>query len=101
MQYKILQFKDIKKVNYAFMDYDYAVKHGFKLSDYVEVYAGDIRVDRKDKIFNTLDDIFTKFNIDRPEDFQGHSLSVSDLIQVEDALYYVDCVGFQQVEVKE
>ncbi len=28
----------------------------------------------------SLDDIFTKFNIDHPADFTGHSLSVSDVV---------------------
>jgi len=27
-----------------------------------------------------LEDIFIKFNEDRPKDFQGHSLSVSDIV---------------------
>lgn len=50
---------------------------------------------------DTLDEIYVRFNIQRPADFYGHSLSVSDLIIVrknrEDLAYYVDRVGFLDV----
>lgn len=49
----------------------------------------------------TLDNIFERFNIDRPEDFRGHSLSVSDVIVInrgaEITAYYVDSFGFQEL----
>ena len=42
--------------------------------------------------------IYTRFNIDRPEDFTGRSLSVSDVIVVhqegQDIAYYCDSFGF-------
>ncbi len=49
----------------------------------------------------TLDDLFDKFNVDRPEDFKGHSLSVSDVIVVNDergkTAWFVDSMGFTQL----
>ena len=49
----------------------------------------------------TLDDIYTRFNIDRPEDFTGHSLSVSDIIVLRQqggvSCHYVDSFGFQEL----
>ena len=49
----------------------------------------------------TLEDIFRTFNLDRPPDFTGHSLSVSDIVVLhqndEDTAHYVDSIGFQQV----
>ena len=50
----------------------------------------------------TLDSIFQRFNIDRPADFTGHSLSISDVIVLhqngQDAAHYVDRYGdFQKV----
>ena len=45
-----------------------------------------------------LDSIYRKFNLDRPEDFTGHSLSVSDVIVVQSKeganAYFVDSFGF-------
>ena len=61
MEYKVLQLKDIKKVKYAFMDYDFAKKHSFNLSDYNIVYEGDIPLNqeiRKTKdVFIVLDSL--------------------------------------------
>ncbi len=41
-----------------------------------------------------------KFNIDRPEDFNGHSLSVSDIIVMNNEANYVDSYGFVDVSDK-
>ena len=49
----------------------------------------------------SLEDIFTRFNIDHPKDFKGHSLSVSDVVVLhqngENTAHYVDRIGFQKV----
>ena len=49
----------------------------------------------------SLEDIYTRFNIDHPKDFRGHSLSVSDVVVLhqdgQDAAHFVDSVGFRQV----
>lgn len=48
-----------------------------------------------------LQNIFAKFNTDHPEDFKGHSLSVSDVITVGNengyTAYYVDSFGFKEM----
>ena len=49
----------------------------------------------------TLEDIYRRFNIDHPEDFKGHSLSVSDVVVLHgdgaDTAYYVDSIGFKEL----
>ena len=49
----------------------------------------------------SLEDIFTRFNIDHPKDFKGHSLSVSDVVVLHqngrDAAHYVDRAGYKEV----
>ena len=97
MEFKVLQLKNTRESNYAFMDYDFAQEHGFSLNDYEVVYEGELNLSRKMDIFDILETLFTKFNIDRPEDFHGHSMSVSDLVELEGELYYVDSVAFQKV----
>ena len=63
--------------------------------NYEEVYSG---------AFNegmSLEYLFQKFNIDRPPDFAGHSLSVSDVIVLEKPgtreAYFVDNLGFESI----
>ena len=48
----------------------------------------------------SLEAIFTRFNIDHPKDFKGHSLSVSDVVVLHqngrDTAHYVDSIGYRQ-----
>lgn len=50
---------------------------------------------------DNLESIYTRFNIDRPADFHGHSLSVSDIVVLHqdgtDTAHYCDRFGFSQV----
>ncbi len=49
----------------------------------------------------SLEDIYTRFNIDHPKDFKGHSLSVSDVVVLhqdgQDTAHYVDSFGYKSV----
>ncbi|MEE8886134.1 MAG: YodL domain-containing protein [Eubacteriales bacterium] len=49
-----------------------------------------------------LENMYEKFNIDRPEDFHGHSLSVSDVVMLRQngmiTAHYVDSVGFTPLD---
>lgn len=67
-------------------------------SIYDEVYSGE--VDCK-----TLEDIFTMFNTNHPPFFRGHSLSVSDVIEITDnsnnylrGCFYCDSFGFELIQ---
>ena len=74
----------------------------FDKNNYEEVYGGYVSdVSRSQGRGVILDNIYTKFNIDRPEDFRGHSLSVGDVIVLEDSnvssAFYVDSFGMADV----
>ena len=51
-----------------------------------------------------LEDVYAMFNLNHPEDFRGHSLSVSDIVEVNngksvaDGFYFCDSFGFQKVK---
>ena len=46
-----------------------------------------------------LEEIYEKFNLERPQDYMGHSLSVSDIVVLKEkdqvSFHYVDSVGFK------
>lgn len=49
-----------------------------------------------------LEEIFKIFNIEQPTGYRGHSLSVSDIVELEDdngkcRFFYCDVFGFQEV----
>lgn len=98
--YKIYQLKEGEEYHYArFSDYETNTSLDLRINDYELKYEDSFKhIKNRD---NPLDEIFTRFNIDRPEDFAGHSLSVSDVIVIEKEndrkAFYVDSYGFKEL----
>ena len=80
----------------------------FMNSDFLEMKGIAVVRENYDLIYTapleegtSLEDIFTHFNIDRPEDFRGHSLSVSDVVVLhqngENTCHFVDSFGYKEV----
>ncbi len=97
-RYEIFQIENEElSREYKFEPYERLIATGHTVSpdNYEFVYSGKLMPDMK------LDDIYTKFNIEIPEDYTGHSLSVSDVIVIHEngksTAYYVDSVGFKDV----
>ena len=97
--YEILQIKDGSNGKYyRFWGMNYVQKKGLQInvSDYESKYQGEL------KPGETLDTLYERFNIHRPEDFTGHSLSVSDVIVLESGgdkrAFYVDTFGFCEIK---
>jgi hypothetical protein len=69
------------------------------IDHYEVVYVGALTLTGTQT--DTLEGIFTQFNVNRPEDFRGHSLSVSDIVALKvDGVvssHYVDSIGFQEL----
>ena len=70
-------------------------------ANYAPVYTADISDAQSMTIPALLEDIFCRFNMERPEDFQGHSLSVSDIVALKIdgtvSAHYVDRYSFQKL----
>ena len=95
MMYSIFQLKD-SAADKLFMSYQQTQKHGgVKFNEYETVYTGEI--DGTDPA-DILEKLYIIFNTDHPKDFRGHSLSVSDLVALEDTgTYFCDSFGWKQV----
>lgn len=85
---------DIRK---KFISYDELCKN-FGPPDpdnYRQVFDGVVET-------NDLEALYTKFNLDHPSGYVGHSLSISDILELYDesgsTFHYVDRFGFQQVD---
>ena len=67
---------------------------------YDVMYGGTLNTASTDPAI-ICENLFTKFNIDRPEDFHGHSLSVSDVVVLKQQgivnYYFVDSFGFKEL----
>ena len=69
---------------------------------YSAVYEGNLDGTESGKSAQqVLDGLFEKFNIAHPDDFRGHSMSVSDVVVLQEngveKAYYVDSLGFKEV----
>lgn len=95
MTYKILQLKKENRRKYGFMSYDFAKENNFNLDDYEKVYEGETYLQGSTE--RTLDKLFQIFNIDRPKDFKGHSLSTSDIIVLGEKKFYCDFIGWVEL----
>ena len=96
--FSIYQLKDGDDTrDYRFEPYDRLQAAGLAVdrANYELVYTAPLASG------TSLDDIFTRFNIDHPKDFKGHSLSVSDVVVLhqdgQDTAHYVDRGDFKQI----
>ncbi len=101
MKFRILQIKDIAGTDYAFRDYDPAK---FNIEDYEIRYDSEVDEASAETFSDTeiCDYLFVIFNTNRPKDFMGHSLSVSDMIHLESEgtcrLWYCNSCGWELVK---
>ena len=83
---------------YAFRNMNFIESHDLQVrkEDYKLVYVGELQGNV------LLEDIFERFNIHRPEDFRGHSLSVSDIVVLNNGekvtAHFVDSISFQELD---
>lgn len=94
MKYKIKQIKDVENCAYAFKHYEWA-KNVIDLKDYEVVYEGDLDCP---EMPNALEELFEIFNTKRPKDFEGRSMSISDVVEIDGKNYYCDFVGWEELK---
>ena len=101
--YAILQLRDIDETRQErFASLGYLHRQGKEpdIDHYEIVYTDNLPTftDRD----TMLESLYTKFNIDHPADFTGHSLSVSDIVALKTgdvvSCHYVDSVGFTELK---
>ena len=80
----------------AFMNHAFAMNHGgINFLEYKTVYTGQIDGGSVSEI---LEKIYTRHNINHPADYRARSLSVSDLVALEDTgTYFCDSFGWKQI----
>lgn len=94
---KVLQLdRTIKETrSYSFTGLDLLKECGLEVNKdyYKSVYETTMEVNEED-IFSSLEEMFVKFQGCQDPAYQGHSLSVSDMIEVDGVCYFVDDYGF-------
>lgn len=101
MKYTVLQIPFPRTEADKKIFYKYAYRPLYSI-DYVhpeyyeKTYEGDIETDNTDK-YEILEEIFTLLNVNHPEDYKGHSLSVSDIVVLSNKKYYCDSYGWVEI----
>lgn len=100
--YAILQLKLVDETAQdRFMNYFWLEQHGREpeIDHYEVTYVGELPAHSSQDVL--LEGLYEQFNLARPEDFRGHSLSVSDIVALRQngvvSSHYVDSIGFREV----
>lgn len=86
-----------------FMDMEYLSRKGIAVQrgNYDQVYAATMAFEAGKDAQDHLNDLYFRFNYDHPQDFRGHSLSVSDIVALKRdgqvSCHYVDRWGFKEI----
>ena len=104
MKYEIYQLNtDLENgAEMRFMNYQWNTSNGHEITadKYLKVYEGEID-EGSQKVFDPIiyvaEKLYEMFNINRPADFTGHSMSVSDVVVLDGKAYYCNNVGFKEL----
>ena len=99
-QYEIFQTN--VEQEFSFMGWRTATEHGWSFDPYRLVWSGT--EEARDDL-DLLEFLYEIFNERRPDDFEGHSLSVGDIIEVQmhgvvnpdPIYYYCDTYGWANI----
>ena len=94
MKIRVFQLREASPL--TFMNFEEPSKRGgVKSKDYRQVYGGTVFAEN-------LEDVFRLCNTELPYGYHGHSLSVSDLVEICDGkdkgFYFVDSIGFKKLD---
>ena len=85
--------ESLKRMGITKDNFDAIIPENYEL-----IYVGNLSELQEQTQDETLEAIYEKFNIDHPEDYRGHSLSVSDIVVLhqngENSAHFVDSFGF-------
>ena len=88
--------ESLKRMGITKDNFDAVLPENYKL-----VYMGELAELQGQTQAETLEAIYTKFNIDHPAEYKAHSLSVSDIVVLhedgENSAHFVDSFGFMEL----
>ncbi len=99
--YQLVNHEDTLPYRFASMDQLEAAGLIVRRTNYEAVYTEALPDTQGKTIADILEDTYYRFNMERPADFSGHSLSVSDVVAVKldgaVSVHFVDRIGFHEL----
>lgn len=98
IKYQLFQVKREKTREFGFMGLDMMKRMGVELNaeNYVKTYEGEIEDESVD---HALEVLFHKFNMERPRDFTNYSMSIGDIVVIDNKSYFCNLFGWTEVEI--
>lgn len=93
--YKFAGFKEMSKYLENDKVENIEISINNSILDYVEIYETEYPML---EINTLLEMILEDFNVNHPKDFKGRSLSVSDIVQLNDNYYFCDRFGWKKLD---
>ena len=93
----IYQIKDIANVDYAFRSFD---EKKFNFNDYEKVCG--FKTERMNDMTDSevAEEVFVSSNVGALQIPYGHTLSVSDIVEVDNSYFYCDLCGWKDITDK-
>ena len=91
VDYKLWQTED---ENQEFLSFK---ESRFDFSKYELKYKGTIGVEKEKEDLHALEELFFLLNCMHPTDYRTRSLSMSDVIEINDKYYYCDTFGWKEL----
>ena len=95
---KIYQIKAEYRREYGFESYAYLESEGVTPNTGMYDLVWEEELESDNHPDTELELQFTRFNLDRPDGFKGHSMSMSDVVVLDGVAYYCDTIGFKQLD---
>lgn len=99
IMFKLYQMKDSEEyhgIRFETLEQNKLHDNQLNIDDYHLAYEGDLNEYSGNTVEEKLETLYEEFNINKPVDYIGHSMSVSDVVVVNDNAYYCDSVGFKE-----
>ena len=90
-----IRYNDIRYRMFANLGEDIQVVD-FEKDNYKKIYNGNIESNRP--TMEILDDLYEIFNTDHPRDFKGRSLSMSDIVYINNEYYHCQSCGWRKID---
>lgn len=96
--YQINSERDTKRIKFVPLDRLKDVQNNEAVDSklYDKIYENEMEL-------KNLEDVYYTFNMKKPPNFKGHSLSVSDVVEIsecenlDDGFYFCDRIGFKKI----
>ena len=97
--YQVKHTDELRDIRYEGLEWIKSIGQTVQRNNYELVYTGTLS--KEGSQIEKLENLYRIFNVEHPQDFTGHSLSISDIVALKQvgvvSYHYVDSVGYREL----